>query len=154
MSFRTKLAIYYSSIWIEFAFKSWKNSFLFIYQLLRALNATVHKFVVHPVNVWICKCKIALQSFDTQMYNEHLKVPRKQAFNVILDHFWACTGKDTFITGYCMLWFFLSPSRLLLLKVGWEVVFFSKCSVKIHKRNLFYFSHNHLKLWYKWSCEK
>ena len=53
LSFWIKLVIYNSSIWIEFAFRHWKKSILFIHQLFRASNVIVHKFVGHPVcSMW------------------------------------------------------------------------------------------------------
>ena len=50
LSFWIVLNIQYPSVWIEFAFKSWKKAFRFINQLFRASNAIVHIFAVHPVH--------------------------------------------------------------------------------------------------------
>ena len=51
LSFWIDLAIYYPLVWIEFVFSIWKTSIWFIHQLFRALNAIVHKFEAHPVNM-------------------------------------------------------------------------------------------------------
>ena len=85
MSFWTELAIYNPSKWIEFAFESWKKSIWFIIQLFRALNATVHKFAVHPVYSeaiqYIVENQTRMQDYDSL----------KQKANTISIHSWLTT---------------------------------------------------------------